>query len=275
MFHQGTLDGIKITGKEMMTFYDHWLKGKDNGAEKAAPMKIFVMGENKWRDENEWPLARTKWTSFYIHSNGKANGSKGDGKLDMSAPANETFDRFDYDPANPVPTMGGNFLPSPKFPAGALNQAAVEKRKDVLVYVTDQLQQPVEVTGPIKMFLYAKSDARDTDFTAKLVDIWPDGKSINLCDGIIRARYRGGYANPSEIVPGKIYQYEIDMWDTSNVFKAGHRIGLEISSSSFPQFDRNTNCLGEGWGECHRIAHQAILHDSENQSRLVLPIIPR
>ena len=275
MFHQSMTSGIGITGREMMAWYDHWLKGKDNGAEKAAPMKIFVMGENQWRDENEWPLARTKWTSFYLHSSGKANSDKADGKLDMTAPAKESSDQFDYDPANPVPTMGGNFLPSPKFQAGAMDQAKIEKREDVLVYVTDPLQSPVEVTGPVKMILYARSDARDTDFTAKLVDVWPDGKVINLCDGIIRARYRSSITNPSEIVPGKIYQYEIDMWATSNLFKAGHRIGLEISSSNFPQFDRNTNCLGEGYGECHKIAHQTILHDLENQSRLVLPVIPR
>ena len=236
--------------------------------------KIFIMGENKWRDEYEWPLARTQWTNFYLHSRGNANSKKGDGWLSTTPPEDEPFDQYNYDPENPVPTKGGNFLGYKQWKPGAFNQAEIEKREDVLVYMTEPLTEPVEITGPIRMILYAKSSARDTDFTAKLVDVYPSGYVQNLCDGIIRARYRNGYMNPSPIEPGKVYRYEIDMWATSNLFKPGHRIGVEISSSNFPQYDRNTNCAGER-PDCIKIAHQVIYHNRKYPSHIILPVIPR
>ena len=145
----------------------------------------------------------------------------------------------------------------------------------MLVYATQPLKDAVEVTGPVKMILYAASDAKDTDFTAKLVDIWPNGKAYNLCDGILRGRYRDGLLKPTLLESGKVYKYEIDMWATSNLFKPGHRIAVEISSSNFPQFDRNTNCGGEGGKDCRKVAHQVILHDAANPSHILLPVIPR
>ena len=274
-FRQGPLAGFKLYTKEMMDFFNYWLKGIDTGEEKKAPLKIFVMGENQWRDEYEWPLARTKWTKFYLHSKGNANSRKGDGWLDTTPPADEPFDQYDYDPENPAPTRGGNFLGYKQWQPGEFNQREIEKRKDVLVYMTEPLKEPLEVTGPIRMILYASSSTKDTDFTAKLVDVHPSGYVRNLCDGIIRARYREGYLNPSPIKPGKVYRYEIDMWTTSNLFKPGHRIGVEISSSNFPQFDRNTNCAGEGGPNCIKIAHQLIYHNSKYPSHIILPVIPR
>ncbi len=275
IFHQKTLAGTKLYGQDLFSFYDYWLKGANNGEDKEPALKIFVMGENQWRNENEWPLARTKWTNYYLHSSGNANTSNGDGKISITLPGKESADKFDYDPAKPAPTQGGNFLPEKDFMAGSFDQAETEKRKDVLLYVTEPLSQAVEVTGPIKMVLYAASDAKDTDWTAKLVDIYPNGKAYNLCDGIIRARYRESLLKPSALEPGKVYQYEIDLWATSNVFLPGHKIAIEISSSNFPSFDRNTNCGGEGGPDCRKVARQIVAHSAEYPSHMVLPVIPR
>ncbi len=275
IFHQKMLDGLKMYGSSMIAWFDCWLKGVNNGAAKEAPLKLFVIGENQWRDEKEWPLARTIWTDYYIHSGGSANSSSGDGKLDSQKPESEGADQFVYDPADPAPTRGGAFLPYGEWPAGSFDQSSIEQRKDVLVFYSQPLAQALEVTGPVKMILYATSDAKDTDFTAKLVDIYPDGKAYNLCDGIIRARYRESLIHPSALEPGKVYKYEIDLWATSNLFLPGHRIAIEVSSSNFPQFDRNTNCAGEGGPDCRKVAHQTILHNAQYPSHVILPIIPR
>jgi len=274
-YQQGMLEGLRIYGGEMMAWFDYWLKGIDTGIEKSASVKIFVMGENIWREEWEWPLARTQWTKFYIHSQGKANSINGDGGLSATLPKDEPEDKFIYDPNNPAPTRGGAFLPYKKWKAGAFDQSKIEERDDVLVYVSEPLTEKLEVTGPVKMVLYAETDVKDTDFTAKLVDIYPDGKAYNLCDGIIRARYRESVFKPTPLEPGKIYKFEIDLWATSNVFLPGHRIGLEISSSNFPQYDRNTNCAGEEGADCKKIAHQTVYHNSAYPSYLYLPVIPR
>ncbi len=275
IFGQKTLSGTRLYGRDLFSWYDYWLKGVDNGEDRQPPLKIFVMGENQWRNENEWPLARTKWTNYYLHGAGKANTRGGDGRLDLNAPANEAVDKFSYDPANPVPNLGGNYLGHQEWQPGSFDQSEIEKRDDVLVYVTEPLKTGVEVTGPIKMVLYAASDALDTDFTAKLVDIYPEGKAYNLCDGIIRARYRESLLHPTAIEPGKVYKYEIDMWATGNYFQPGHRIAVEISSSDFPEFDRNSNCAGEGGPDCRKTANQVIYHSSEYPSHLYLPVIPR
>jgi putative CocE/NonD family hydrolase len=230
-----------------------------------------------WRDEQEWPLARAVETRYYLHSNGRANTLNGDGYLSTEGPNNEPFDQFVYDPASPVMTRGGALLMSPEFRAGPLDQTPVEIRVDVLVYSMPALQQDVEVTGPITVHLWAASSAPDTDFVARLVDVHPDGFAQILTDGIVRARYRNftrGEA-PSLIEPGKAYEYEIDLWSTSNVFKAGHRIRLDVTSSSFPRWDRNPN-TGHDFGVDTElaVAHQTILHDREHQSYVVLPIVP-
>ena len=205
-------------------------------------MRIFVMGDNVWRYEDEWPLSRAEVSSFYLHSKGRANTLNGNGSLSQDEPGNEAPDVFVYNPANPVPTVGGGLCCDPAFMAsGAYDQRWVEGREDVLVYSTAALEQDVEVTGPVSVTLFASTSAADTDFTAKLVDVEPSGYVRNLTDGIIRARYRNPRQPASPIQPGSVYEYTIDLWATSNVFKKGHRIGLEISSSNFPRFDRNTN----------------------------------
>jgi putative CocE/NonD family hydrolase len=193
--------------------------------------------------------------------------------LSTVKPGDGPFDRFVYDPNNPVPTLGGCNLVG--CPAGPRDQRRAENRNDVLVFTSEELKTDLEVTGPVKVILYAASSARDTDWTAKLVDVHPDGRPINLCDGIIRARYRQSPRNPELIEPGKTYSYEIDLWVTSNVFLAGHKIRVEISSSNFPRFDRNPN-TGATFGKSAEMikAAQTIYHDTEHPSHILLPVIP-
>ena len=258
-------------------WFDHWLKGIDTGMLREAPIKLFVMGANVWRDEQEWPLARAVDTRYYLHSDGHANTLGGDGTLSTDAPGAEPSDQYAYDPTHPVKTRGGALLMAPEFPAGPFDQRATEGREDVLVYTTPVLEQDVEVTGPILVHLWAASSAPDTDFVARLVDVHPNGYAQNLTDGIIRARYRNfaqGEA-PSLIEPGKTYEYEIDLWATSNVFKTGHRIRLDVTSSNFPRWDRNPNTgLDFGADAELAVAHQTILHDREHPSYVMLPIVP-
>jgi putative CocE/NonD family hydrolase len=260
-------------------WFDHWLKGVDTGMLKEAPIKLFVMGANVWRDEQEWPLARAVNTRYYLHSNGQANTLHGNGYLLASAPERDepTSDQFDYDPRDPVITRGGALLMSPEYPPGPFDQRQTESRKDVLVYTSAELDEDVEVTGPISVHMWAVSSAPDTDFVARLVDVYPDGYAQNLTDGIIRARYRNfarGEA-PSLIEPGTAYAYDIDLWATSNVFKAGHRIRVDITSSNFPRWDRNPN-TGHTFGADSEtvVAHQTILHDPDHVSYVTLPIVP-
>ncbi len=258
-----------------LRWFDYWLKGIDNGIMEEPPVRIFVMGDNIWRNENEWPLARTKYTKYYFHSGGRANTLKGDGVLSTEPPGEEENDSFLYDPSNPVPTKGGNIL-SPTAVAGAYDQREIEERQDVLVYTSPPLEEEIEITGPISVKLFAASSTIDTDFTAKLVDVWPNGKAYNLIDGIIRARYRLSDTKQSLIEPGKVYEYTIDLVATSNVFKAGHCIRVEISSSNFPRYNRNPN-TGSALDEDNEleIAMQKVFHDEEYPSHIVLPVIPR
>ena len=258
-------------------WFDHWLKGDSNGIMEGAPVRIFVMGENVWRDEQDWPLARAQSTSYYLHSDGKANSLNGDGTLSTQPPGDQPPDVFLYNPANPVPTRGGQLCCNPYFvPGGAAEQKDIEARDDVLVYSTPPLERDVEVTGPVTVTLWAATSARDTDFTAKLVDVCEHGCATNLTDGIIRGRYRESSSNPSLLEPGRDYQYTIDLWATSNVFKKGHRIRIEVSSSNFPRFDRNTN-TGNVIAEDATFlpAMQTVLHDSQHPSHITLPIVPR
>ncbi len=260
-----------------LRWLDYWLRGMDNGIVDEPPIQIFVMGDNKWRAEREWPLARTRYTKYYFHSGGNANALTGDGRLNTTAPQDEPADQFDYDPNDPVPTNGGS-LPgaSPNIQPGPFDQREIERRDDVLVFSTEPLETDVEVTGPLTVTLYAASTARDTDFTAKLVDVHPDGHAYNLTDRIIRARYRESLTDPTLIEPGKLYEYTIDLVATSNVFKRGHRIRVEISSSNFPRFSRNLN-TGKPFGLHDEVitATQTIYHDRTRPSHIVLPIIPR
>ena len=258
-------------------WYDHLLKGIDNGIENEKPVKIFVMGINKWREEDSWPPAQAKSTEYYLHSGGKANLLTGDGSLSTSLPNSEPSDRYVYDPKNPVPTLGGPLCcNSSEVPAGAVDQRPDEARPDVLVYTTPAFKHDFEVTGHVKLVLYASSSAVDTDFTGKLVDVWPNGFAQNLTEGIIRARYRDSQVTPEFMNPGQVYKFTIDLWSTSNVFKAGHKLRLEISSSNFPRFDRNPNTGGEPESAARMVkATNVIYHDSAHPSALVLPVMPR
>ena len=255
-------------------WFEHWLKQKDTGIEDWPAFYLFVMGENVWRGEHEWPLKRTKYTPYYLHSDGDAKDPNGSGLLRLGKSDSSKVDSFVYDPNDPAPTMGGNNLGG--APIGPFDQSEVEKRDDILVFTSEPLKQPVEVTGPVKMLLYAATTAKDTDFTAKLVDVHPDGKAYNLCDGIIRARWRNSRTKAELVEPGKIIKYEIDLWVTSNLFKAGHKIRVEISSSNFPRFDRNPNSGGPFGADTEVFkATQKIHHDAEHASHILLPIIPR
>ena len=259
---------------DMLRWYDYWLKDIETGIMDDAPVRIFVMGDNRWRDEQEWPLARTHYTRWYLHSAGGANTRAGDGALSTVPPdTNEPQDEFIYDPADPAPTLGGNTL---IIDYGVFDQSPAENRPDVLVYTSDPLPSDLELTGPISVTLYAATSAADTDFTAKLVDVRPDGYAHNLQDGIVRARYRTSVQEPSPIIPGRVYQYTIDLWATSHVVKAGHRVRVDISSSNFPRFDRNPN-TGAALGADTRLetARQTVHHSAQYPSHITLPVIPR
>jgi putative CocE/NonD family hydrolase len=257
-------------------WFDHWLKGIDNGINREPPVRIFVMGANRWREAETWPIPETQFTSYYLHSRGGANTKFGNGTLTPEPPAtDEPADRFRYDPANPVPSRGGHSCCTAEFaPVGPYDQAKIAERADVLVYDTPVLEQPVEVTGPIEVTLYAATTAPDTDFTAKLVDVHPDGKAYNLNNGIIRARLRNSLERAEPIEPGRPTEYKIEIWPTSNLFKKGHLIRLEISSSNFPHYDRNLN-TGHEFGQDAemRVADQTIFHDRNRPSKIVLPIM--
>jgi putative CocE/NonD family hydrolase len=260
-----------------LAWFDHWLKGVDNGIERQAPLKLFVMGTNVWRDEREWPLARTVWTPYYLRSGGNANTLHGDGWLSTAPAEDEAPDDYAYDPENPAPTNGGCNCCNPEvIPWGVYDQRPVEMREDVLVYTTPPLEHDLEVTGPVVLTLYASTDGPDTDFTAKLIDVFPDGRAWNLCDGIIRGRFRTGRAPAELLTPSEVYAFTIDLWVTSNVFRKGHSIRLEISSSNFPRFDRNLNTGRPIADDAEpRVAQQRVYHDAEYQSHVLLPVIPR
>jgi putative CocE/NonD family hydrolase len=213
---------------------------------------------------------------YYLHGGGHANSSSGDGALTSSSPRNEPADAFTYDPANPVPTHGGNLCcPNEQLPSGAFDQREVEKRNDVLVYTTLAFDKDFEVTGPLAAEIYISSSAQDTDVTAKLVDVWPNGFAQNLADSIQRLPYRDSLEKPELIQPGTIYKVTIDLGATSNVFRAGHRLRIEISSSNFPHFDRNLNTAeSPEQGSKFEKAENRIYHDAAHPSAIVLPVIP-
>jgi putative CocE/NonD family hydrolase len=255
-----------ITGKQLRWF-DHWLKGIDNGVQNDPPVRIFVMGDNKWRNENEWPLARTQYTNYYFHSRGRANSLSGDGALNTVSPAEEPGDGFLYDPRNPVP--------SNEMGPGAFNQQEVEQRADVLVYSSAPLESDLEVTGPVRIILYASTSAVDTDFSGKLVDVWPSGRAYNVAEGITRAYYRRSMTETETLKPEEVYEYSIDLGGVSNVFKAGHRIRLEVSSSNFPKWERNLNTgRSSGQEAAIKLALQTVFHNKQSPSHIVLPVIP-
>jgi putative CocE/NonD family hydrolase len=234
-------------------------------------VKIFVMGDNAWRNEKAWPLPDAQYTKYFFASGGRANSATGDGTLSTAEPKGAAQDRFTYDPANPVPTVGG----VSGGPAGPREQGALATRNDILTYTSAPLSARLEVTGPIKVTLFAATDARDTDFTAKLVDVHPDGKAYNIVDGVIRARYRQGTGKAVLISPGAVLEYTIDLWSTSHAFLPGHRLRVDISSSNFPRLDRNLNTAESPELATAMVkARQTIYHDAAHPSHIVLPVIP-
>jgi uncharacterized protein len=268
-----------------LCWFDRRLRNMHQDREEPRVL-IFVMGANAWRDEDEWPLPDTRYQRLYLRSQGHANTLAGDGALSAEAPADEPPDSFCYDPHNPVPTIGGaNFLlirdsagEVEGISAGPLDQRPVEQRADVLCYSTPPLEQPLEVIGPITLVLSISSSAPDTDFTGKLVDVYPDGQAEILTDGILRARFRELQSQPALLEASSIYELQIDIGATANVFGAGHQIRLEVSSSNFPRFDRNSNTGGSiisEAAEAFQTAINQIYHTAAHPSYLILPIIAR
>jgi putative CocE/NonD family hydrolase len=261
-----------------LRWFDYWLNGDERARFEMPKVQYYVMGRGQWRAADAWPLPETRFTNFYLHSQGRANSRFGDGLLSQEPPADERADRFVYDPVTPVPTVGGTHFPMgdpPLIAAGAFDRSEVEARHDVLVYTTAPLERGIEVTGPIELFLHVSSSARDTDFTAALVDVHPDGRAYIIQEGIQRARYREGYTRQVQMLPDEVYEVRVDLRATSNFFQPGHRIRLEISSSNFPRWDRNLNTGGNNFDESTWVvAENTIHHNAARPSRLVLPIIP-
>jgi putative CocE/NonD family hydrolase len=245
---------------DQFCWFDYWLKGADTGIMKEPAVYYYVMGDvdddkapgNKWRTSDTWPVP-VKATKFYLNSDGVLREEK-PGK-------NSGVDTFFYDPADPVPTRGGQEL---NLPPGPMDQRSVERRQDVLTYSTPALKEPVEVTGRIKARLLVSSTAADADFTAKLCDVYPDGRSMLLTDGILRAKYRNSFEKPEPLEPGKVYEIEIDLWSTSIVFNKGHKIRIAVSSSNFPRFEANPNS-----------AVNSVYCSSKYPSSVVLPVVPQ
>ncbi|MEV6340502.1 CocE/NonD family hydrolase [Nocardia vinacea] len=269
-------EAVDITGAHIR-FFDRWLRGRTDALDGSAPVRIFVMGIDQWRDEQDWPLPDTQYIPYYLDSLGHANTADGDGRLHTEPPTRDRIDVFEYNPLDPVRTVGGRLLKNHKG-HGPVDQRANEARDDVLCFTTDVLEQPIEVTGHLTLVLHVSSSALDTDFTGKLVDVFPDGRAFYLTDGIMRARYRNSTADPELLNPGQVYELTLDLSVTSNVFLAGHRIRLEVSSSDFPRYDRNTNTGGlisANTADEAIIATNRVLHGPEHPSRLILPIIHR
>jgi putative CocE/NonD family hydrolase len=273
----GSSAAIDLPGIHLRWF-DRWLKDVDNGIDHEPPAMIFVMGVDEWRTEADWPLPDTQYRPYYLRSSGGANTLHGDGTLSTALPGDELPDVYLYNPLRPVPTVGGQVILPGGNATGPRDQREVEERDDVLVYSTPMLEQAVEVTGPIELRLFVSSSTLDTDFTGKLVDVYPDGRAMILTEGILRARYRNSFTDPELLEPGMVYELRLNLWATANVFLPGHRIRLEVSSSNFPRFDRNSNTGGDIIRETadhYQPAINRIFHDAAHPSHLILPIIER
>ena len=260
----------------MFRFYDHWLKGEDNGLMDEKPVQIFVMGINRWRDEDDWPLERAEDVRYYLHSAGKANTLNGNGSLSPESPGHEPPDTFVYNPIDPVPTAGGGlWLRSGECSHRGVRHREIEAREDVLVYSTPPLEEDMEVTGPITVTLYATSSAVDTDFTGKLLDVGDCGYARNLTDGIIRARYRTPRTPASLIEPGRVYEYTIDLWATSNVFRRATRSDWRSPAATSavrpePEHGR-VDCFG---GAVRASAADGAAQARSIRRHVTLPVVP-
>ena len=249
-----------------LRWFDHWLKGEGDSHFALPKVQYYLMGKNQWQQAPAWPLPATDYQHFYLHSGGQANSLDGDGRLSAARPQQAGFDQFTYDPSNPVPSLGG--------PGGAVDQRPLEQRDDVLVYTSAALAQGLTVVGPISVQLSVSSSAPDTDFSVKLVDVYPDGRAFNLQEAIVRARYREGYEQAVMMTPENIYPVNISLHATANYFKPGHRIRLEVSSSNFPRYVRNLNTGGNNYDEIRgQVAVNRIHHGPQTPSYLRLPVV--
>jgi hypothetical protein len=283
---ENTIVGERSVGDARLNYdeltyawFDHFLKGDNNKILETMPrVRYYTMGINKWQTSDVWPPRGAESMSFFLSSVGKANTAAGDGLLLESAPAADNPDKFEYDPLNPVPSYGGNVCCTGNaVTGGAFDQRKNEARPDVLVYSTEPLKEGIEVSGPIEVTLYVSSDAKDTDFTVKLIDVYPDGRAYNLDETIQRMRYREGYAKPEVLMQsGKVYKVTLQPMTTSNYFEAGHRIRIEISSSNFPRFDRNLNTGGRNWDESKgAIARNEVHHSKQYPSEIRITVVRR
>ena len=258
-------------------WFDRFLKGANNGLLERIPrVQYFTMGINKWQASESWPPKGAQPLSFFLSSGGKANSLNGDGVLLATAPGTDAADKFDYDPMNPVPSYGGNVCCTGNaIQGGAWDQRKMEERNDILVYSTEPLKEGIEVSGPIEVTLYISSDVKDTDFTVKLIDVYPDGRAYNLDETIQRLRYRNGYDKPlAWMEPGKVYKVTLQPMTTSNFFDVGHRVRIEISSSNFPRFDRNLNTGGNNYDEAKGIvAHNVVHHSKQYPSEVKITVV--
>lgn len=282
---ENTIVGERSVGDARLNYdeltygwFDYWLKGEQNGILTKTPkVQYYTMGLNKWQSSEVWPPATAQMTTYFLNSGGRANSLYGDGKLSTTAPAKDAPDAFAYDPQNPVPSYGGNVCCTGNaVQGGAFDQQKMETRNDILVYTTEPLAEGVEVSGFIETTLYVSSDVKDTDFTIKLIDVYPDGKAYNLDETIQRVRYREGYEKEVFMEKGKVYKLELSAMSTSNFFQKGHRIRIEISSSNFPRFDRNMNTGGNNYDEAVGVvAHNNVHHSAQYPSQVRLPMVKK
>ncbi len=281
---QNTVVGERSVGdarlnydEQIYAWFDLWLKGTQNDFQKKTPrVQYYTMGSNKWQVAEQWPPKKAQMTTYYLDSSGKANSLYGDGTLNVTKPGDrDSPDEFVYDPMNPVPSHGGNVCCTGNaVKGGAFDQQAMETRNDILVYTTDPLEKGVELSGFIKSKLFVSSDAKDTDFTIKLIDVYPDGRAYNLDETIQRVRYREGYEKEVFMKKGTVYELDLTPMATSNFFKKGHRIRIEISSSNFPRFARNLNTGGDNYDEKEGvIARNRVHHSDRYPSQIQLPLI--
>ena len=260
-------------------WFDHFLKGEDNHVLENMPkVRYFTMGMNKWQSSDVWPPRGAQPMTLYLSSAGKANTLSGDGALEASAPGAESADAFTYDPMDPVPSYGGNVCCTGNaVVGGAMDQRRMEARQDILVYTSEPLKEGIEASGPIDVSLFVSSDAKDTDFTVKVLDVYPDGTAYNLDETIQRLRYRNGYDKPlAWMEPGKVYKVTFQPMTTSNYFAPGHKIRIEVSSSNFPRFDRNLNTGGNNYDEVKGVvAHNSVHHSRQYASAITLTVVKR
>lgn len=259
-----------------LKWFDYWLKGDRNGILDMPKFQYYVIGRNVWKNSPVWPPRSSRETSFYLHSAGRANTASGDGRLSTRAPGREPVDTFTYDPANPVPARGGSICctGNPKDQPGSFDHADLESRPDILVYTTDALTSGMELTGSLRAEVFLSSDVKDTDVTVKLLDVFPDGRVMNILEGITRVRYRDGFGTPRFMEAGKVYRVPVDLHATSWYLPPGHKLRVHISSSNFPRFDRNLNTGGRNYDETSWVkARNRIHHSAEYPSRLILPVV--